>query len=105
VPSPALLQLFNFELFNLFPRPFFTLLHSFAPDREPSPYFSIPCALFVCLPGVPPRAFLNFARSSSQPASLPTCQPANEHGPRTTPHGPRALALTRSVCQEPAARP
>jgi hypothetical protein len=29
------------------------LLHSFAPERNPSPSFSIPCALFLCLPGMP----------------------------------------------------
>jgi hypothetical protein len=41
------------------------LFHSFAPERSSSPYFSIPCALFVCLPGMPPGAFPDFSRTAA----------------------------------------
>jgi hypothetical protein len=49
-----------------------TLWRSFAPERNPSPSFSIPCALFVCLPGMAPVAFskLSLATSHSSLATI-----------------------------------
>ena len=68
-------------------------VRSFAPERKPSPSFSIRCALSLCLPGMPPTALSDLATRHSPLATfrLRSCIGAQ-----------RRLALVRDATVWPA---